>query len=189
MAAGELRTLLAEHGIAAHPKTTASRGVHVYVRLEPRWNSFEVRAAAVAVARELERRRPDILTAGWWKEERGERIFVDYNQNAPHKTVFGAWSARSRVGGQVSTPVSWDELAEVHPDDLTIATVPDRVARDGDPWAGDGGRAPGPRAAARHVGARHGERADGRAVAARLPEDAERAAPGGAQPGRDPGDG
>ena len=98
MAAGELRALLAEHGIAAYPKTTASRGVHVYVRLEPRWDSYQVRAAAVAVARELERRRPDILTAAWWKEERGSRIFVDYNQNAPHKTVFGAWSARARVG-------------------------------------------------------------------------------------------
>jgi len=136
VAAGELRTLLAEHGITAHPKTTASRGVHVYVRLEPKWTSYQVRAAAVAVARELERRRPDILTAAWWKEERGRRIFVDYNQNAPHKTVFGAWSARSRVGGQVSTPVSWEELTEVHPDDLTIATVPARVAADGDPWAG-----------------------------------------------------
>lgn len=134
-AAGELRALLAEHGISAHPKTTANRGVHVYVRLEPRWTSYQVRAAAVAVARELERRRPDLLTAAWWKEERGRRVFVDYNQNAPHKTVFGAWSARSRVGGQVSTPVSWDELAEVRPDDLTIASVPDRVARQGDPWA------------------------------------------------------
>ena len=135
-AAGELRTLLAEVGITAHPKTTASRGLHVYVRLQPRWDAYQVRAAAVAVARELERRRPDIITAAWWKEERGRRIFVDYNQNAPHKTVFGAWSARARVGGQVSTPVSWDELAEVRPDALTIATVPDRVARGGDPWAG-----------------------------------------------------
>ncbi|HET9609887.1 MAG TPA: non-homologous end-joining DNA ligase [Acidimicrobiales bacterium] len=135
-AAGELRALLAEAGITAHPKTTASRGLHVYVRLQPRWDAYQVRAAAVAVARELERRRPDIITAAWWKEERGRRIFVDYNQNAPHKTVFGAWSARARVGGQVSTPVSWDELADVRPDALTIATVPDRVARDGDPWAG-----------------------------------------------------
>jgi DNA ligase D-like protein (predicted polymerase) len=134
-AALELRALLAEHGITCHPKTTASRGVHVYVRLEPRWTAYQVRAAAVAVARELERRRPDILTAAWWKEERGQRIFVDYNQNAPHKTVFGAWSARSRVGGQVSTPLSWDALTEVHPDDLTIATVPQRVAEWGDPWA------------------------------------------------------
>ena len=136
VAAGELRTLLAEHGIVAFPKTTASRGVHVYARLEPRWDSYQVRAAAVAVARELERRRPDILTAAWWKEERGERIFVDYNQNAPHKTVFGAWSVRARVGGQVSTPLSWEALAEVDPDDLTLASVPARLAAEGDPWAG-----------------------------------------------------
>jgi DNA ligase D-like protein (predicted polymerase) len=135
VAAGELRALLAEHGITSHPKTTASRGVHVYVRLEPRWTSYQVRAAAVAVARELERRRPDILTAAWWKEERGRRIFVDYNQNAPHRTVFGAWSARARVGGQVSSPLSWEALAEVDPDDLTIASVPQRVAAEGDPWA------------------------------------------------------
>ncbi|HEX6166215.1 MAG TPA: non-homologous end-joining DNA ligase [Acidimicrobiales bacterium] len=135
VAAGELRALLDELGIASYPKTTASRGVHVYVRLEPHWDAYQVRAAAVAAARELERRRPDIITAAWWKEERGRRIFVDYNQNAPHKTVFGAWSARARVGAQVSTPVSWDELADVRPDDLTIATVPARVQRDGDPWA------------------------------------------------------
>ena len=135
VAAGELRALLDELGIASYPKTTASRGVHVYVRLEPRWDAYQVRAAAVAAARELERRRRDSITAAWWKEERGRRIFVDYNQNAPHKTVFGAWSARARVGAQVSTPVSWDELADVRPDDLTIATVPARVQRDGDPWA------------------------------------------------------
>jgi DNA primase len=108
----------------------------VYVRLKPRWDPYQVRAAAVAVARELERRRPDIITAAWWKEERGRRIFVDYNQNAPHKTVFGAWSVRARVGGQVSTPVSWDALADVKPDGLTIASVPSRVEREGDPWAG-----------------------------------------------------
>ena len=137
-AAVELRTLLEELGIRAHPKTTASRGLHVYVRLLPRWDSYQVRAAAVAVARELERRRPDLITAAWWKEERGARIFVDYNQNAPHKTVFGAWSVRARVGGQVSTPLSWDELGDVKPDDLTIATVPGRVSAKGDPWASIG---------------------------------------------------
>jgi DNA ligase D len=134
-AAFELRTLLGELGITAYPKTTASRGVHVYVRLEPRWDSYQVRSAAVAVARELERRRPDLITAAWWKEERGSRIFVDYNQNAPHKTVFGAWSVRARVGGQVSTPLSWEALGEVTPDELTIASVPRRLERDGDPWA------------------------------------------------------
>ena len=134
-AAGELRTLLDEHGIASFPKTTGNRGIHVYVRLLPRWNPYQVRQAAVAVARELERRRPDILTAAWWKEERGERIFIDYNQNAPHKTVFGAWSVRARVGGQVSTPLSWEELTDVDPDELTLSTVPARVAERGDPWA------------------------------------------------------
>jgi DNA ligase D-like protein (predicted polymerase) len=133
-AAAELKTLLDEVGIAAYPKTTGNRGLHVYVRLEPRCDSYEVRSAAVAVARELERRRPDLITAAWWKEERGERIFVDYNQNAPHKTVFGAWSVRARAGAQVSTPLAWDELADVDPDELTIAAV---AGRD-DPWAAIG---------------------------------------------------
>ena len=135
-AAHELKALLDELGIAAYPKTTGNRGLHVYVRLQPRWDSYEVRSAAVAAARELERRRPDILTAAWWKEERGERIFVDYNQNAPHKTVFGAWSARARKGGQISTPLRWEELDDVDPNALTLATVPDRLASDGDPWEG-----------------------------------------------------
>jgi len=134
-AAGELKALLHELGIAGFPKTTGNRGLHVYVRLQPRWDSYDVRRAAVAAARELERRRPDILTAAWWKEERGARIFLDYNQNAPHKTVFGAWSVRARVGGQVSTPVRWDELDDTEPDRLTLKTVPDKLAREGDPWA------------------------------------------------------
>jgi DNA ligase D len=134
-AARELRTLLGEVGLTGYAKTTGKRGIHVYLRLEPRWDHYQVRSAAVAVARELERRRPDLLTAAWWKEERGERIFVDYNQNAPHKTVFGAWCVRPRAGAQVSTPFGWDELDDVHPDELTIATVPARVAERGDPWA------------------------------------------------------
>ncbi|MBJ7608404.1 MAG: non-homologous end-joining DNA ligase [Candidatus Dormibacteraeota bacterium] len=134
-AAHVVHTLLQEVGVAAMPKTTGNRGIHVYVRLQPLWTSYQVRAAAVAVARELERRRPDLITAAWWKEERGVRVFVDFNQNAPHKTIFGAWSARARPGAQVSTPFAWDELDTVNPDALTIATVPGRVARDGDPWA------------------------------------------------------
>ena len=134
MAAVELRALLDEHGIDSYPKTTASRGVHVYARLEPRWDSYQVRAAAVAVARELERRRPDLLTAAWWKEERGERVFIDFNQNAPHKTVFGAWSVRARPGAQVSTPLRWEELDLVDPKELRLGTVPARVAATGDPW-------------------------------------------------------
>lgn len=135
-AARELRTLLDEVGIVAWPKTTGRRGLHVFARLRPRWDSYDVRRAAVAVARELERRRPELITAAWWKEERGTRVFVDYNQNAPHKTVFGAWSVRARVGAQVSTPLSWAELDDVDPDALTIASVPQRLADVGDPWAG-----------------------------------------------------
>jgi DNA ligase D len=134
-AAVEVRTLLDEVGVLGLPKTTGNRGIHVYVRLQPRWTSYEVRAAAVAVARELERRRPDLVTAAWWKEERGTRVFVDFNQNAPHKTVFGAWSVRARPGAQVSTPFAWDELDAVEPDELTMATVPGRVVAAGDPWA------------------------------------------------------
>ncbi len=135
-AAAELRGLLDELGITGYPKTTGNRGLHVYVRLEPRWDSYEVRSAAVAAARELERRRPDLITAAWWKEERGERVFLDFNQNAPHKTVFGAWSVRARPGAQVSAPLTWDEVETLHPDELTIASVPERLAANGDPWEG-----------------------------------------------------
>ncbi|HEX6476517.1 MAG TPA: non-homologous end-joining DNA ligase [Acidimicrobiales bacterium] len=135
-AAHELKALLDELVVVGLPKTTGNRGIHVYVRLEPRWTSYDVRAAAVAVARELERRRPDLITAAWWKEERGRRVFVDFNQNAPHKTIFGAWSVRARPGAQVSTPFGWEELDGIEPDTLTIATVPARVAAQGDPWSG-----------------------------------------------------
>ncbi|WP_275295551.1 non-homologous end-joining DNA ligase [Amycolatopsis sp. La24] len=131
-----VREFLAELGIEVYVKTSGSRGLHLYSILEPRWDGYEVRAAAVALARALERRHPDLITAQWWKEERGSRVFVDFNQNAPHKTVFGAWCVRPRVGGQVSTPISWDELATVEPDALTLSTVPALVAERGDPWAG-----------------------------------------------------
>jgi DNA ligase D len=137
-AAAEVRALLDEVGVVGLPKTTGNRGIHVYVRLLPEWTPYQVRDAAIAVARELARRRPDLLTDAWWKEERGERVFVDFNQNAPHKTVFGAWSARARAGAQVSTPFAWDELESIAPDELTIATVPDRVATHGDPWTDAG---------------------------------------------------
>lgn len=134
-AAAETRKLFDELGVASFPKTTGNRGIHVYVRLAPHWDGYQVRAAAVATARELERRRPDLLTAAWWKEERGERVFIDYNQNAPHKTVFGAWSVRANPHGQVSTPFEWHELDTIDPESLTLATVPARVADRGDPWA------------------------------------------------------
>jgi DNA primase len=131
-----VREVLEELGLVGWPKTTGNRGIHVYLRLEPRWDGYQVRAAAVALARELERRRPDLLTAAWWKEERGRRVFVDFNQNSPHKTVFGAWSVRARPGAQVSTPFSWDELDEgFHPDRFTMPVVAARVAAEGDPWA------------------------------------------------------
>jgi DNA ligase D len=132
-----VRAFFEELGMTGWPKTTGNRGIHVYVRLEPRWNSYQVRAAAVALGRELERRHPDLITAAWWKEERGQRVFVDFNQNSPHKTVFGAWCVRARPGGQVSTPFHWDELDDsFHPDRFTMPVVADRVSTQGDPWAG-----------------------------------------------------
>ena len=134
-AAREVKAAFDELQMPVHVKTSGRRGLHVYARLAPRWDSYAVRAAAVALAREMARRRPDLITDAWWKEERGERVFVDFNQNAPHKTVFGAWSVRPRVGAQVSTPIGWHEVDDVEPEDLTIATVGDRVARIGDPWA------------------------------------------------------
>jgi DNA ligase D len=130
------KELLDSLGIEALLKTTGSRGLHLYVALRPHWDSYQVRAAAVALAREMERRHPTLVTAAWWKEERGARVFVDFNQNAPHKTVFGAWCVRPRPGGQVSTPIDWSELSTVEPAELTLATVPDLVAQRGDPWAG-----------------------------------------------------
>ncbi|MGW4328016.1 non-homologous end-joining DNA ligase [Nocardia sp. NPDC004573] len=134
-AAVRTRDLLAELGIESWIKTSGSRGLHLYSALEPKWDGYQVRAAAVALARELERRYPEDITAQWWKEERGNRVFIDFNQNAPHKTVFGAWCVRPKVGAQVSTPISWSDLDSVVPDELTIATVPARYAESGDPWA------------------------------------------------------
>ena len=134
-AAHHVKALLDEVGVVGHPKTTGNRGIHVYIRLEQRWDPIQVRAAAVAVARELARRHPETITDAWWKEERGKRLFIDFNQNAPHRTVFGAWSARARAGAQVSTPFTWDELDTIVADDCTIQTVPDRVAAQGDPWS------------------------------------------------------
>ncbi|MEU8901717.1 ATP-dependent DNA ligase [Nocardia sp. NPDC048505] len=129
------RDLLAELGIDSRVKTSGSRGLHIYALLAPEWDGYQVRAAAVALARELERRHTERITAAWWKEERGNRVFVDFNQNAPHRTVFGAWCVRPKVGAQVSTPIAWSDLDTVVPEELTIATVPARLAELGDPWA------------------------------------------------------
>jgi DNA ligase D len=130
--AGEARALLDDLGYAGYPKTSGGRGVHVYVRIEPRWTFTEVRHAAIAFGRELERRLPGEVTTKWWKEERGERIFVDYNQNARDRTIASAYSVRPRPGAPVSAPVSWDELAEVEPEDFTVASMPGRFAEIGD---------------------------------------------------------
>ena len=107
----------------------------MYVRLAPTHDSIAVRGAAVAVAREMERRRPDLITAAWWKEQRGARIFVDFNQNAPHKTMFAPWSVRALDHAPVSFPFPWELLPTLRPHDMTIATVPSWVAEHGDPWA------------------------------------------------------
>lgn len=133
--AHETKRLFDELGVRSFIKTTGNRGLHVYVRLRVGWDSVEVRSAAVAVARELARRRSDLITDSWWKEGRGERIFIDFNQNAPHKTVFAPWSVRARDHAPVSCCFPWDELDSIRPDLLTIAEVPARIAERGDPWA------------------------------------------------------
>jgi DNA ligase D len=138
-AAGATRDLLTELGLVGFPKTSGGRGVHVYVPLAPRWDAVTVRAGAVAFARELARRHPDLVTDAWWKEERGARVFVDYNQNAPHKTMIGAWSTRPAPGAPVSTPFTWDELEGLEPAACTIRTVGARLAARGDPWAAKAG--------------------------------------------------
>jgi DNA ligase D len=133
--AGQARALLDELGYRGFPKTSGGRGIHVYVRIEPRWSFTDVRHAAIAFGRELERRLPDEVTTSWWKEERGERIFIDYNQNARDRTIASAYSIRAKPGAPVSAPVHWDELADVAPEQFTVATMPERFAQVGDPHA------------------------------------------------------
>lgn len=130
------REILAELGWTGYPKTSGGRGVHVYVRIRPGWGFGDVRHAAIAIGRELERRLPGQATTAWWKEQRGRTVFVDYNQNARDRTVAAAWSVRARPGATVSTPLHWEELPDMEPGDLTVRTVPERLARLGDPWAG-----------------------------------------------------
>ena len=132
----QARAVLNEHGLVAFPKTSGSRGMHLNVRLRPGWTFTEVRRAALALARELERRRPHQATSAWWKEERGRRVFVDYNQNARDRTVASAYSVRANPEGRVSCPLDWDEVPDVEPADLTLATVPSRYATRGDPGEG-----------------------------------------------------
>lgn len=132
--AGVVRELLEELGLRGHVKTSGNRGVHVYVRIRPEWEFTDVRHAAIGLGRELER-RDDQVTTAWWKEERGERIFVDFNQNNRDRTIASAYSLRPLPGAPVSTPLSWSELADLtDPRRFTLFSVPDRLA-DGDPWA------------------------------------------------------
>ncbi|MGZ4528077.1 MAG: DNA polymerase domain-containing protein [Mycobacterium sp.] len=129
------REVLEDHGLVAWPKTSGSRGFHIYARIAPRWGFRQVRLAAQTVAREVERRLPDAATSRWWKEER-QGVFVDFNQNAKDRTVASAYSVRATPDARVSTPLRWDEVADCDPKSLTIDTVPDRFAQIGDPWAG-----------------------------------------------------
>ena len=129
------RQVLSDFGLTGWPKTSGSRGFHVYCRIEPRWTFPEVRRAAVALAREVERRAPDIATSRWWKEER-HGVFLDYNQNAKDRTVASAYSVRPTADARVSTPLSWDEVPTCQPEAFTLATVPQRFARIGDPSEG-----------------------------------------------------
>ncbi|UUO01722.1 DNA polymerase domain-containing protein [Mycolicibacterium novocastrense] len=129
------REVLEDHGLTAWPKTSGSRGFHIYARIQRRWPFKFVRLAAQAVAREVERRAPEIATARWWKEER-EGVFVDFNQNAFDRTVASAYSVRATPDARVSTPLLWSEVPGCRPDAFTIATVPQRFAELGDPWEG-----------------------------------------------------
>jgi DNA ligase D-like protein (predicted polymerase) len=128
----ETHAVLEEHSLVGFPKTSGSRGIHVNVPIEPRWTFTDVRRAALALARELERRLPDTATSAWWKEQRGKRVFVDYNQNARDRTVASAYSVRANPEARVSCPIEWDEVPDVDPGDLTLATVPARFATRGD---------------------------------------------------------
>ena len=129
------REVLEENGLAAWPKTTGSRGMHVYARIEPRWGFTEVRRAALAVSREVERRAPGLATSKWWKEER-VGVFLDYNQNAKDRTIAAAYSVRPNQRALVSAPLTWDEVPACDPADFTLRTMPARLCERGDPAAG-----------------------------------------------------
>jgi DNA ligase D len=134
-AAQELRKVLDEAGLTAFIKTSGNRGLHVYAPIEPKHEFLEVRHAVIAAGRELERRMPDKVTTAWWKEERGTRIFVDFNQANRDRTIAGAYSPRAVPQAQVSCPLTWNELEDADPAKYTIRTVPERLETSGDPWA------------------------------------------------------
>lgn len=129
------KEVLQDHGLTAWPKTSGSRGFHIYTRIEPRWSYRDVRLAAETVAREVENRAPDLATSKWWKEER-QGVFVDFNQNAKDRTVASAYSVRPKPDARVSMPLTWAEVSDCRPELYTLDTVPRRFAEVGDPWAG-----------------------------------------------------
>jgi DNA primase len=131
-----VREVLDEIGYVGWPKTSGNRGIHIACRIEPNWTFPEVRRCALAFAREVERRLPQLVTTAWWKEQRGERVFIDYNQNARDRTIASAYSVRARPDATVSAPVTWEELPEVETEDFTMATMPARFAEQGDVQAG-----------------------------------------------------
>jgi DNA ligase D len=133
--APHVRELLGEHGLTGYPKTSGGRGIHVFVPIEPRWSFVDARRATIAFGRELERRLPDQVTMKWWKEERGQKIFVDYNQMARDRTIASAYSIRANPRATVSAPLGWDEIPDVRPDDFDVLTMPARFAAVGDPFA------------------------------------------------------
>ncbi|MEU4741968.1 non-homologous end-joining DNA ligase [Actinosynnema sp. NPDC023658] len=131
-----LREVLEELGFTGYPKTSGGRGIHVAVRIRPEWDFVDVRHAVIALAREVERRVPDKATTSWWKEERGEKVFLDFNQAARDRTIASAWSVRGTPRATVSTPVTWERLSTVDPDDFDVLTVPGYLAEHGDPHTG-----------------------------------------------------
>jgi DNA ligase D len=130
--AGVVHSVLDDLGWVGFPKTSGGRGVHVYVRIRPDWNFVQVRRAAIALAREVERRDPERITSSWWKEERGEKVFLDYNQMARDRTIACAYSLRANARATASAPLTWAELTEVEPDDFDLRTMPKRFAEVGD---------------------------------------------------------
>ncbi|MGE3285401.1 MAG: non-homologous end-joining DNA ligase [Pseudonocardia sp.] len=134
--AGVLREVLAEAGLVGWPKTSGGRGIHVAVRIRPQWSFVDVRHAVIAIGRRVADRIPDRATVAWWKEERGERVFLDYNQAARDRTIASAWSVRGRPRATVSMPVTWEALADVEPEDFDVRTVPALLAEHGDAHAG-----------------------------------------------------
>jgi DNA ligase D len=134
--AGVVREVLGDIGYVGWPKTSGNRGIHIACRIEPRWSFPDVRRCALAFAREVERRAPKLVTTAWWKEERGRRVFIDYNQNARDRTIASAYSVRARRDATVSAPVMWDELPDVETKDFTLASMPKRFEKLGDVHAG-----------------------------------------------------